>query len=973
MKKKMGKTLLVGALLSLLAGGTFSSSPVQAEDVIRVACVGDSLTDGYTSSKGNKGAKAYPSRLQELLGDGYAVTNCGKSSATLLNDGNRQYKVFGAAEYNNSLRSKPDIVIMMLGTNDSKEEIWNINGRTDQEAQAEFRKDVEALAAEYQAINPQVRILFATSPKVFSPREDYDIRTRIIDEQIAPLQRQIAEENGWELVDMNELTADMWTMYNPADGIHFTDNGYLYEAECMYTAITGKMDRRNQLPVLSAMAGTEQSGTDASPASHAIDNDYSTLWHSSYAAGDSALTDRSQHWLSLKLQEQSLVGGFSYLPRQANSNGIITEYEIQVSGDGVDYQTVASGTWENNAVWKYVEFAPVKASYVRLLAKGAAATTGTQLSSAAEVRVYGSASETGTLSEEKALLKAACDQAETEYTEVARYGAESWKHFQGRLAAAKEAVQAGGKTAAELREAYHELQSSVAKLEKSREDFEPLAVMEPKYFVAKDGTMLPYRIYLPENYDSGKKYPVMLYLHGEDYRGYDNVSQIAKFTWNASTQTKTNMDANGLFLRALTAENRSRYPMILVAPQCLVPNANSAGDNQGYQWVDTPWSGGNYSLDDVAVSNEMQAVDELMEDILKKYQVNENRIYAAGASMGGYAVWNLLMRHPEQYAAAVAAAGAADTSKASLVASVPVWGVHGNTDQVVPFAESTKAMCDAMQAAGAENVRYTELNGGHETARSFFSDESYDVLGWLYSYSKVDTKKLSERVEAAKAERLEGCTPKSAEAFRKALAEAEKLLADDSVAQETIDGVLAALKQAQEGLTKKADTGAITAGIAAAQQTDTTGCTPESIQAFQNALAKAAQVLADENASQAEIDAALRSLQEAKNGLQKIAQPPAPEKVKVAKVKILSVKKKGKALCIKWKKVKGASGYQIVRRTGKKGKFKKIATIKKGGTVIYKDKKAKSGKKYYYKVRAFKKVNGKTINGAYSAQKAGKR
>ncbi len=71
--------------------------------------------------------------------------------------------------------------------------------------------------------------------------------------------------------------------------------------------------------------------------------------------------------------------------------------------------------------------------------------------------------------------------------------------------------------------------------------------------------------------------------------------------------------------------------------------------------------------------------------------------------------------------------------------------------------------------------------------------------------------------------------------------------------------------------------------------------------------------------------------------------------------------------------MKGASGYQIVRRTGKKGKFKKIATIKKGGTVLYKDKKAKRGKKYYYKVRAFKKVNGKTISGAYSVQKAGKR
>ena len=73
---------------------------------------------------------------------------------------------------------------------------------------------------------------------------------------------------------------------------------------------------------------------------------------------------------------------------------------------------------------------------------------------------------------------------------------------------------------------------------------------------------------------------------------------------------------------------------------------------------------------------------------------------------------------------------------------------------------------------------------------------------------------------------------------------------------------------------------------------------------------------------------------------------------------------------ITWEKVSGASGYEIYSATSKNGKYKKVMTIKKGGTVSYKNTKLKKGKTYYYKVRAYRTVNGKKVYGAYSSVKS---
>ena len=89
--------------------------------------------------------------------------------------------------------------------------------------------------------------------------------------------------------------------------------------------------------------------------------------------------------------------------------------------------------------------------------------------------------------------------------------------------------------------------------------------------------------------------------------------------------------------------------------------------------------------------------------------------------------------------------------------------------------------------------------------------------------------------------------------------------------------------------------------------------------------------------------------------------------VAAPKMKALSLKKK--TITVKWKKVAGASGYQIYRSNKKSGGYKMVKKISKGSTVSWKNKSLKKGKKYYYKVRAYKTIAGRTFYSGFSQVK----
>ena len=151
-------------------------------------------------------------------------------------------------------------------------------------------------------------------------------------------------------------------------------------------------DASRDIPVevLTATAGDWQTGYEATegPANLVLDGDPSTIWHTNWDG-----SSRETHWIQFELSEDYIVDGLRYLPRSGSANGIITEYAIQVSNDGVNFETVASGTWANNRSWKIVSFEGIQAKFVRLAAIDAASDQSADFASAAEIRLTGEKKE----------------------------------------------------------------------------------------------------------------------------------------------------------------------------------------------------------------------------------------------------------------------------------------------------------------------------------------------------------------------------------------------------------------------------------------------------------------------------------------------------------------------------------------------------------------------------------------------------
>ena len=220
-------------------------------------------------------------------------------------------------------------------------------------------------------------------------------------------------------------------------------------------------------------------------------------------------------------------------------------------------------------------------------------------------------------------------------------------------------------------------------------------------------TKLPYRIYVPFNYTPEKEYPLLLNLHGAGLRGDNNERQL-NFIDDAMKNPELTVDE-----------------AIIIFPQC--------PENQ--KWVDTSWGLGSYNLDTVPESNELGAVMELIGQLQQQYSVDAKRIYAMGFSMGGYGTWNLLMNHPDVFAAGIPMCGAGDPNKASVLKDIPVWAVHGALDLSVPVSGS-RDMARALEAVGAPDFHYTEIPDAEHDVWNY-TYQNQEMFKWLFSQKKA--------------------------------------------------------------------------------------------------------------------------------------------------------------------------------------------------------------------------------------------
>lgn len=212
--------LLIVAAVALLASGISS-----AFATINVACVGDSITAGYGLS--DPGTQSYPAQLQVILGNGYAVSNFGRSGATALKRSDNTY--WNSSQYRASINSAPNIVVIMLGTNDSKS--WNWNA-------ANFDSDYRALIAKYQGLRTHPRVYICLIPPVYEPNAfGTTFDPAFIQNTVEPAISTIAAEAGVTLIDNNTPLQNHPELFS--DGVHPTTQGAGVIANTVaYTPIT---------------------------------------------------------------------------------------------------------------------------------------------------------------------------------------------------------------------------------------------------------------------------------------------------------------------------------------------------------------------------------------------------------------------------------------------------------------------------------------------------------------------------------------------------------------------------------------------------------------------------------------------------------------------------------------------------------------------------------------------------------------
>ena len=189
----------------------------------RVACIGDSITWGFTLLAPWR--DSYPALLGRRLGDGYEVRNFGYNDASARFDADTPY--VRKRVYRESLEWNPDIVLIMLGSNDTKKRNWD---------PGIFRRDYEALVRSYMELPSRPRVILIAPIQLFLVGSIplMGLYPDTLEEGVRPAIRLAAIELGLELVDLKDLFTDRQYMI---DGVHPQRKGASMLADAIYSAI----------------------------------------------------------------------------------------------------------------------------------------------------------------------------------------------------------------------------------------------------------------------------------------------------------------------------------------------------------------------------------------------------------------------------------------------------------------------------------------------------------------------------------------------------------------------------------------------------------------------------------------------------------------------------------------------------------------------------------------------------------------
>jgi Predicted peptidase len=229
-----------------------------------------------------------------------------------------------------------------------------------------------------------------------------------------------------------------------------------------------------------------------------------------------------------------------------------------------------------------------------------------------------------------------------------------------------------------------------------------------KRFTTNSGYELNYRVLYPANYEPGKQYPLILFLHGSGERGNDNEAQLV----------------HGGDLLA-SNENRTNYPAIVIVPQC--PAESS--------WVDykRPRAEGEkrFFYPANTISKPLGAVKDLIDSYISKGIVDKNNMHIAGLSMGGMGTFDFVFRYPNLFVTATPICGGANIQRAEQFRGKTIFRIfHGQDDSTVD-PQYSRDVYAALQKAGAK-VSYKEYPGvKHNSWDNAFAEP--DFISWMLS------------------------------------------------------------------------------------------------------------------------------------------------------------------------------------------------------------------------------------------------
>ena len=204
------------------------------------------------------------------------------------------------------------------------------------------------------------------------------------------------------------------------------------------------------------------------------------------------------------------------------------------------------------------------------------------------------------------------------------------------------------------------------------------------------GKTYAYCVYIPPTYTPEREWPTILFLHGSGERGNDGFLQT------------------DVGIARAIRRNHALIPAIVVMPQCPA----------GMSWTEP--AAAKLALDCV-------------EDVSKRYHVDNSRLYLTGLSLGGRGAWYIAARVRGAFAAIVPICGGGKPADAAALKDTPIWAFHGTADENVPIAE-TDTMVDAVEDAGGK-VEYTRIPGGNH----FIWDKVYSdpkLWRWLFAQQR---------------------------------------------------------------------------------------------------------------------------------------------------------------------------------------------------------------------------------------------